>query len=126
LTHCGSGSFSLAENKNDIVLSPVRLMNRGVCALFPAKTGPVTLVSLDPRSGGYRCSVLEGEAVRTDMVFPGNPVRVIFKNDTKDIIDWIFNEGIGHHWMIGYGHVANEIRMWGKIVGEALTINEMS
>ena len=125
LTHCGSGSFDLAENKDDIVLSPVRLMERGVCALFPAKTGPVTLISLDPKPGGYRCTILEGEAIRTEMVFPGNPVRIVFQQKTNDIMDWIFREGIGHHWMIGYGHVANEIRMWGKIVGEKITIQEM-
>ena len=125
LTHCGSGSFDLAEQKDDIVLSPVRLMERGVCALFPAKPGPVTLVSLDPKPGGYRCAVLEGEAVKTDMVFPGNPVRVVFKQNTRDILDWIFREGIGHHWMVGYGHRAQELRMWGRIAGESLTIQEM-
>ncbi len=124
LTHCGSGSFDLAEVKDNISLAPVRLMERGVCALFPAKPGPVTLISLDPKPGGYRCAVLEGEAVKTEMVFPGNPVRVVFKQDTKDILDWIFREGIGHHWMVGYGHMAAELRMWGRIVGEVLTIQE--
>ena len=123
-THCGSGSLDLAERPGDVELCPVRLMDRGVCARFPAKPGPVTLVNLDPRPDGYRCAVLEGDAVRTDMVFPGNPVRVKFQEKTSDIIQWIFDEGIAHHWMIGYGHFRDDIRNWGKITGSAITVVE--
>jgi len=111
-THCGSGSFDLAENKNDIRLDSVRLMDQGVCALFPAKTGPVTLLSLIPVPNGYQCAVLEGEAESTALVFPGNPVKVRFKQTPDQLIQWIFNNGIGHHWMIGYGHVADELKHW--------------
>jgi L-fucose isomerase-like protein len=117
LTHCGSGSFDLAEKKDDITLASVRLMGQGVCSLFPAKPGPVTLVSLIPMGEGYQCAVLEGEAISTSMVFPGNPLRVRFNEPTEKIIDWIHEEGIGHHWMAGYGHVADEILAWAKIVG---------
>jgi len=111
-SHCGSGSFDLAENPKDITLSAVRLMDQGVCARFPAKPGPVTLVSLLPRGDGYQLALLEGEAVSTAMVFPGNPLRVRFPQPTPAVIDWIFAEGIGHHWMAGYGRVANDIREW--------------
>lgn len=117
-THCGSGSFSLAEKQSDITLASVRLMGQGVCALFPAKPGPVTLLSLIAQPGGYQCALLEGEALSTEMVFPGNPVRVRFSQPTPDIMDWIFNEGIGHHWMIGYGHVGEEVQAWANIVGK--------
>ena len=48
-THCGSGSHSLAEKPSDITLAHVRLMSQGVCSLFPARPGPVTLVNLLPR-----------------------------------------------------------------------------
>jgi len=121
-THCGSGSFDLAENPRDITLSPVRLMDRGVCSLFPAKPGPVTLVSLLPKGDGYQLALLEGEALSTTMVFPGNPLRVRFLQPTGEIINWIFAEGIGHHWMAGYGHVAGEIRQWADLCGNALRL----
>jgi L-fucose isomerase-like protein len=121
-THCGSGSFDLAETAKDVELCPVRLMDRGVCARFPAKPGPVTLISMDPRPEGYRCAVLEGEAVHTDMVFPGNPVRVRFRQKTEDLIQWIFDEGLAHHWMIGYGHFLDDIRNWGKIAGPSVSV----
>lgn len=121
-THCGSGSFSLAERSGDVTLSPVRLMDQGVCATFPAKPGPVTLVSLLPRGDGYQLALLEGEAVSTTMVFPGNPLRVRFPQPTPRLIEWIFAEGIGHHWMAGYGHVADEISQWARLCGPDLRL----
>ena len=119
-THCGSGSYSLAERQEDITLAHVRLANRGVCSLFPARPGEVTLVSLVPQGAGYQLAILEGEAVSTEMVFPGNPLRVKFPQPTGEIIEWIHEEGIGHHWMAGYGRVEPELRDLARIVGPAL------
>ncbi|MCG2660853.1 MAG: hypothetical protein L6437_11485, partial [Kiritimatiellae bacterium] len=103
-THCGSSSYSLADKKAEIKLAKVRLANQGVCSLFPAKPGPVTLISLLPKGNGYQLAMLEGEALPTDLVFPGNPLRVQFNLPVNDIIDWIFAEGVGHHWIAGYGY----------------------
>ncbi|MBD3308792.1 hypothetical protein GF339_20480 [candidate division KSB3 bacterium] len=123
-SHCGSGSFMLAEQQADIQLTPVRLMDRGVCAIFPAKPGPVTLLNLMATPEGYQCALVEGEAVRTEMVFPGNPVRVQFAQPLSTVMQWIFDEGIGHHWMIGYGHVGAELRAWSRIVGRDVRLIE--
>jgi L-fucose isomerase-like protein len=124
-SHCGSGSFSLAERPSDIKLCPVRLMDRGVCAQFPGKPGPVTLVSLAAATSGYQCAILEGEAVSTPMVFRGNPVRVRFDHPVKRVIEWIADEGIPHHWMIGYGRVAPELRAWARVCGPDLRLVEI-
>jgi L-fucose isomerase-like protein len=116
-THCGSGSFDLAQDRKRIVLDSVRLMGNGVCALFPAMAGPVTLVGLVPTTTGYLCALLTGEAIPTEMVFPGNPVRVRFDQSAEELIRWIGDCGIGHHWMIGYGDVSAEIAAWAGIAG---------
>jgi L-fucose isomerase-like protein len=121
-SHCGAGSFSLAEKAADVTLAPVRLMERGVCALFPAKPGPVTLVNLMPWQSGYQLAILEGEAVSTDMVFPGNPLRVRFNCPIGRLIAWIHDEGVGHHWMAGYGRVGDELRAWAKIAGPSVRV----
>ncbi len=123
-THCGSGSFRLAERQSEITLAPVRLMGQGVCALFPARTGPVTLLSVIATAGGYQVALLEGEALPTGMVFPGNPVRVQFTRPTDELIDWVHAEGIGHHWMIGYGHVGAQVRAWARMAGPDLRLVE--
>jgi L-arabinose isomerase len=78
-------------------------MDRGVCSLFPAKPGPVTLVNIVASMAGYRLAALYGEAIETDMIFPGNPLRVRFQSDYREILAWIAREGLGHHWMAGYG-----------------------
>ncbi|HDZ21488.1 hypothetical protein LCGC14_0124600 [marine sediment metagenome] len=124
-THCGSGSFQLAERAEDITLDSVRLMGQGVCALFPARPGPVTLINLIPREGGYQLALLEGQALSTEMVFPGNPLRVQFRQPTVQVIDWIHDEGIGHHWMAGYGCVGDELRWWASLAGDALRLVEL-
>jgi len=119
-SHCGSGAYSLAEDPEDITLAHVRLMSQGVCSLFPARPGPVTLVNLIPRGAGYQMAVMEGEAQSSDMLFPGNPLRVRFGRPVGEIIDWISDEGIGHHWMVGYGPVQAELRQLARMVGDDL------
>ncbi len=51
------------------------------------------------REGGNRF----GMAVETDVVFPGNPLRVCFEYPYQDILSWIAQEDIGYHWMAAYG-----------------------
>jgi L-fucose isomerase-like protein len=124
-THCGSGSLSLAENKDKINLTLVRLMGQGACVRFPAKPGPVTLLSLIAKDNGYQIAMLHGEALKTEMVFPGNPIRIRFEENFNEINDWIFNEGIGHHWMIAYGSYSEEIWHWNKIAEGNLSLKEL-
>ena len=108
-SHCGSGGFSIAGKKEDIHLSPVRLANSGVCALFPAKPGKVTLMNLVGRKDTLRMSVIVGDAIECGMEFPGNPLKVRFKRDINEINRHIAADGIGHHWMGGYGDVSLEL-----------------
>jgi L-fucose isomerase-like protein len=101
-SHCGSGCFALAASRESITLGPVRLMDRGVCSLFPAKPGPVTLVNIVASMSGYRMAALYGEAIETGMIFPGNPLMVRFRSDYRDILAWIARR-IGPSPMAGYG-----------------------
>lgn len=116
-SHCGSTGFSIAATKEEICLAPVRLANSGVCTLFTAKPGPVTLANLVGRGGTMRLSVLQGDAVPTGMDFPGSPVKVRFKRPVLDIHREIADKGIGHHWMTGYGDVTRELETFCKMNG---------
>jgi len=102
-SHCGSGGFSLASNPAAITLAPVRLMDRGLCCLFTARPGPCTLLNIVPTMAGYKLAALYGVALETTMVFPGNPLEVRFQADYRQILDWIVENGLGHHWMAAYG-----------------------
>ena len=121
-THCGSGAFGLAARPAEIRLASVRLMGQGACALFTAKPGLVTLVNLTPDGDGYCLGLLEAEAVPTTMVFPGNPVQVRFARPVAELLEWVHATGLGHHWMIGYGHVGTAIRAWVQIAGAPLRL----
>ena len=116
-SHCGSGGFSLASSLSQVTLGPVRLMHRGVCVLFPARPGPVTLVHICASMRGYRMALCYGEALETDMVFPGNPLRVQFRSDYRDVLAWIAAEGLGHHWMVTYGDLRDPLRDLADLVG---------
>ena len=119
-THCGSGSLQLAAAPGEVRIASVRLMGQGACALFTARTGPVTLVNLTPAADGYALSVLEGEAEPTGMVFPGNPVWVRFVRPVRELLSRIHSEGLGHHWAIGYGHHAETLQWWSRMAGAGL------
>jgi len=109
-SHCGNGSTTLAESLDKIRIAHVRLMHEGACVLFPGKPGPVTLVNLVGRRGTYRMGVAHGNAVPTDMVFAGNPTKVVFDCGVQHYLDVIAKEGLGHHWMIGYGDVRKPLQ----------------
>lgn len=116
-SHCGSGGFSLANDNSEITLAPVRLMDRGLCCLFTAKPGPVTLVNIVPTMDSYEMAVMEGMALETDMVFPGNPLKVRFELDYREVLSWIGDEGLGHHWMAAYGSFRQELADLADVVG---------
>ena len=111
-SHCGSGAFCLAASAKDITLGPVRLADTGVCSLFPAKPGKVTLINLTGRRGTFRMSVLTGEALECGMEFPGNPLKVRFEKDIFEINERIAEEGTGHHWMAAYGDYSFELKLY--------------
>ena len=123
-SHCGSGGFSLAQAVSEVTLAPVRLMDEGLCCLFTARPGPVTLVNIIPTMESYQIGVMFGEALKTEMVFPGNPLRVRFDSDIKNIFSWIADEGLGHHWMAAYGDLTEELTDFANMVGCRLTRQE--
>lgn len=123
-THCGSGGFSLANRCSQITLGSVRLMNRGMWCVFTARPGPVTLVNVVPTLDGYRIGGLYGEAGETEMVFPGNPLRVRVESEDRNILAWIAEEGLGHHWMAAYGDLRQPLSDLAEMVGGEWRIQE--
>ncbi len=115
-SHCGCGSPSLAS-QDGFVLHPVRLANDGVCIRYTAKPGPVTFVNLVGRKGNYRLCAFEGEAIPTEMVFEGNPLKFVMKTPFRTIWADVANHGFGHHWMTVYAHVVPVLHEYCKLAG---------
>ena len=116
-SHCGSGDFSIAKDKSGIRLCPVRLQNCGVCVVFLPKLGDITLVNIVGRKDTYRISAIEAYSQGTKMVFPGDPVSARFDISVEKFLGVIAKNAIGHHWMIGYGKVLDEIKYFSDVVG---------
>ena len=108
-SHCGSGGCSLACDSSLVTLAPVRLAECGVCVMFPAKTGKVTLIDLTGHGELLRISSLCGDAVETGMEFPGDPLKIRFDRSVLDICRDIAEKGCGHHWMAAYGDLRGEL-----------------
>ena len=113
--HCGSSGFSIAGG--EIELAPVRLAETGVCTRFVAKPGIVTAVNICGHGEQLRMAVMTGEAIPCGMEFPGNPVVIKFEKDVNQINCEIMKNGIGHHWMVGYGDYREELSRFCKIKG---------
>lgn len=116
-SHCGSGAFCLAPSKTQICLDSCRIMDIGVTCQYPGRTGLVTLVNIVGRRGNYRIGIASGEAVPTELVFPGNPVKVRLDVTTSAFINDIPEMGLGHHWMIGEGDVTAALQEFGRLSG---------
>ncbi len=113
--HCGSSGFSIAGG--EIELAPVRLAETGVCARFVAKPGTVTAVNICGHGDQLRMAVMVGEAIPCGMEFPGNPVVIKYEKDVNQICEEIMENGIGHHWMVGYGDYTEVLRRFCKLKG---------
>lgn len=116
-SHCGCAPPCLAANRGKVEVAPVRLWDRGACLRFPVATGPVTFTNLVGRRGTYRLCAVEGDAIPTEMVFEGNPGRLRLNLPVGALLDVIGEEGFGHHWVMGYGHVVPELRAFCKLSG---------
>jgi hypothetical protein len=80
-------------------------------------TGPVTYVNLVGRKGNYRMCAIEGNAVETEMVFEGNPMKIILNAPFNSIWEGISRYGFGHHWMAAYKHVAPVLKEFCALTG---------
>jgi L-fucose isomerase-like protein len=117
-SHCGCAAPSLAADPAQIALVPVRIWQRGVCIRFPAKAAPhATYVNLVGRKGNYRLCAASGAAVGSGMVFEGNPVKFLPDCSWQTLLRAIDEHGFGHHWMMGYGDVVQELRYFCRLSG---------
>ncbi len=117
-SHCGCAAPSLAADPAQIELVPVRIWERGVCIRFPAKAAPrATYLNLVGRKGNYRLCAASGAAVSSGMVFEGNPVKFRPDCSWQALLRAIDEHGFGHHWMMGYGEVGQELRYFCRLTG---------
>lgn len=108
--HCGSSGFSIAPSPDEVHLKPVRIVDTGVCSLFRPKLGTVTAADLVGHGNNLRMSVMTGEAIEKEYLFPGNQACIKVERNAVDICKDVIDKACGHHWMIGYGDVRQQLK----------------
>ncbi|MBK1784942.1 L-fucose/L-arabinose isomerase family protein [Prauserella cavernicola] len=94
----------------------------GVSVEFDVAHGPVTLCGLgQDRDGRYSLIVSEGEVVDGPLMRIGNTTsRVDFGRDPGEWTDEWSASGVAHHWALGVGHRAVELRAVASLLGVPL------
>jgi L-arabinose isomerase len=90
----------------------------GVSVEFDVRHGPVTLFGIgQERDGRYRFIVSEGDVVDGPLLAIGNTTsRVDFGCHPGEWTDTWSMSGVGHHWALGIGHQAVQIRAVADLV----------
>jgi len=91
----------------------------GVSVEFDVQHGPVTLCGLGQlRDGSFRLAVAEGTVVNGPLLAIGNTTsRVDFGVDPGEWTDLWSGSGVGHHWALGTGHRAADLRRVAELCG---------
>jgi L-arabinose isomerase len=98
----------------------------GVSVEFDVRHGPVTLLGLgQERDGRFRFVLAEGEVVPGPHLQIGNTTsRVDFGCHPGEWTDAWSVSGVGHHWALGTGHRAGQLRAVADLLGlEAVTVD---
>ena len=116
-SHCGNSAICLAADEADVALEHVRLMDQGVVTRYPGAPGRVTLANLCGTKDTYRMTYYTGEAVPTEMTFPGIPVKVRLDVPAAQFLRDTAAFGAGHHWMIAYGDLSKPLAAFAEFAG---------
>ena len=113
--HCGAAPVSLCAEGCSSALGLHSVMDggnvKGITHDFPLKCGPVTFTQLgEGDDGDYRFLIAKGEALRTEQMLPGNPLRISFETSLDTLRETVIGGGFSHHYTVGYAPLEAELR----------------
>ncbi len=106
--HCGAAATALAADASRVKLMK-HPMGEGMTVEFPLKPGRVTLARLGSLKGRYRMFVAGGEALKTEQIIRGNPLRIRLDTDVSEFLGKVTSQGIEHHYLLAYGDLRKEL-----------------
>ncbi|OGN82147.1 MAG: hypothetical protein A2X24_03065 [Chloroflexi bacterium GWB2_54_36] len=124
LSHDGHGNPALAAKPSDVAVKH-SIYYEGVNGFgagfeFAYAPGPVTNLSLVNVDGQrWRLNVAEGESIAIQPRPVAAP-QMLFKPKHLNIDDWCnawCKAGSPHHMALAYGHLANQIKLYGALAG---------
>jgi L-fucose isomerase-like protein len=84
---------------------------KGVVNEFPLRAGRVTIALLSETkdNNGYRMLITSGEALETEQILRGNPLRIRFDAPLERFAETLIYQGFEHHFSIIHGEVESEL-----------------
>ena len=99
----------------------------GASVEFKIKEGPITMLGITSTcSGAFKFVIAEGESAAGPIPATGNTnTRGVFKPDVVTFLQRWLAEGPTHHFALGIGHHAQEVRAIGEALGiESVVVTE--
>lgn len=121
--HCGNPAPSLFNPAEKPQLRNHPLAGQGTAFWTSLKPGPVTVARFCNIDGAYKLFLLKGEAVETKRSTRGAMVNVRVAKPVREMLDFIFESGVPHHYALVWQDVADQMRtlcgLWNIPVLEA-------
>lgn len=114
--HCGCGAPALAADTPVFESHPTMKQCPGLATSFDLKTGSVVLCKLS-EGDPYRMLIAPGQCVEPDRKIRGNQGDLKFDFSSDDLLDTIMQEGIEHHYCVGYDVDTHCLEQYCRIFG---------
>ena len=117
LWHCGAASLALRGSET-VDVRKTFYDSSGCTFEFPLMPGAVTLFKISrPHEGKFRMLVASGEVVEHDGPFRGNVADVSLNVPAAQFVDALVGGGFGHHLVIAYGEIGDELEKISDLLG---------
>lgn len=119
--HDGPHHLRIADGK-PVVRSLAKYHGKpgsGASVEFQLKSGPITMLGVTTKAdGSFKFVVTEGESRRHKIPPTGNTnTHGWFGDSVRDFLDRWFSQGPTHHFALGVGHHAEDVRLVGEALG---------
>ncbi len=108
--HCGNGAPSLHHDKAKAKMQDHPLAGQGTAFNTLLKTGEVTVARFCNIGGVYKLFLMTGEAIVAETITPGSTVHVKTKAPVRDVIEYIIEKEVPHHYSVVWSDVAKEMK----------------
>jgi len=117
LWHCGAGSPALRGSEK-VEVRKTFYDSSGCTFEFPLKPGAVTLFKISrPYEGKFRMLVASGEVTEHVGSVRGNVADVRLDVPAARFVDALVGGGFGHHIVMAYGEIADELEKISDLLG---------
>lgn len=116
LWHCGVAPCNLWDGKCIRSLDSYFAGGKGVTADFVMKPGNISIARLDySPPNEYRIYLQTADGISMEKELKGTYLKVKFKDNIRNVLEKVVNNGIAHHISVVYGNFIRPFEIFSKI-----------